>query len=725
MLLAAAAWMVPAVESQASEPLYEILDPGGDVALTSLPGRPTSPANPYSDMLDIQSFRIVDETEEEMVLEISVADLPGRLETLHDFGIPSRLFTVAFDLGEPSFHYTLIVNDFFFGIVPGIQSNVPDRVPLQSWICLTPPPPAPAGGVGASCTERQPVPAVAVLSENRILVHLTKDALLGRIVPVRDQQVLLTIPKKFGRGDEVTNWRIMIADDLPPAGQDVAPQDGTSAAPYVFTRAAANTQVSLALSNSTGTDARMAGVEPGTANRIPIRVQNHADGKRFINLSVNLTAGSDDALFVQLPTTVEVPPRDERVVELVVVPSPGLAHRSLSQLLLRAQSVGLPEEIGSLRLSLQAAQSPNPAANRFHLHARATANFGVASAPVPIGLFTSQHWINVLDKDPNATGDGDAFLVGSSGSGFQGGIPPVFRWYDNFLLDTPLPTTLQIDPSEKVPVTLVMDARHPITATVTAQIFAGDNFFGSGQTTADLGPTARTTLEVPVQLLPTSTTIDPSMGRPRLYLETQAVDPVSLVGFGLLDRPAIYPGASGFTLPIVAAAAVPVNHTLQPLRLYGFDGTQDFVNPGKTRIVKVVILNQGDSVDVASLSANVDRAGWSARFTPGSKYSLGPGESVAFGVQIDAPQSAAEGETCKIDVRATSKNDPDASASLILTLVLTRGVELPDQNETYQVDDQALARAVNEAPPESPSPTLMGVLLGVAVVLVVRRHRAD
>jgi hypothetical protein len=716
-LLQSLSWVATA-DAQTAPPLFELMDPAADVRLRSLPTEPILPSNPYSDMVDIRSFRILGETEEALTLEIVVQDLRGQLEAVNDFGLPNRAFLVDFDVGAQPFHYTIVVTDYFFGLLPVLTQGIPETFRLPAWVCLGSPPPTGLGA--ASCPHPQPITATAVLPENRIVVDLLKDALLGRVAPVQDPQLRAAIPRQFGRGDAMSNLRVTVADEFPPTGTDTLPGAGEPSPSFLFTKAAANTRIALSLTNSTGPDARHVAFVPGEPTRIPVHVQNQGEGKRFINLSVeHLASVGIDA---QLPASIEVPAFSERILELVLHAPEDTPHRTLSQLRLKGQSVGLSEEFASLRLDVQAALSPSPVASTFHFHARQSTVFGPVPAPaLPVTLFAAAHWMNVLDVDPNATADNQPLSVGSAGFAFAGGLPPTVVFWDDFILDTPLARQFSIDPSVPAQVVLSMDSDTPMNVNLVAAFYVGDSFFGQGEAAAQLSPLARSEIRVPIDLLPDTSTVDPARGRPRVRLETHASEPTAFAGFGLAFEPSLYPGESHLILPIRASPPSPSKALLQPLHMYATAGAQEFVNPGESRNVEMVLLNQGDAADTVSLSVLTTKPGWSAQLSPSSSFALGKGESVSFAVIATAPPDSPEGDTYEIGVTASSGAHPGVEASVRVAVIVTRGVDLED-DEAYAAQEDTLARAVRDPPEKTPAFGWI-VPAGAGILLAYRRRR--
>lgn len=186
-------------------------------------------------------------------------------------------------------------------------------------------------------------------------------------------------------------------------------------------------------------------------------------------------------------------------------------------------------------------------------------------------------------------------------------------------------------------------------------------------------------------------------------------------------------GASWIELPLIDRTQryADLEHIALDLAR-GNDAVQ-YVNPGRSILWNLNILNQGDSADTVTIRATVDQADWSTTVRPAARYKLAPGDSITVGIQLRAPSDVAEATAALVNVTLASQLAKGNTAGIIVTGVSTSGVEIADRS--YVTDNETEARiALDDENRGSPGPgfglLLAGIgLLGLGGQTVRRRRR--
>lgn len=466
------------------------------------------------------------------------------------------------------------------------------------------------------------------------------------------------------------------------------------------------------------------GVSPGGQLVLPLTVENRMESKKIVALSVELEAEDASAWNLSYPAQLVVPGGDKVVASLVLGVEEGVAHRAWSRLAITARAVGEPDVLGLVHAFVQATVTPSPADNVLYFHSERGHFFSFGGLEEPVyganpDLF-SYSWgaLNVLDQDPTYL-DHEVPVIG----------PDSGRTWFYAALDTPLAQDLRFDLRGNVTMDLVMISRQVSpTVRIEANLFHGETHIGGTGQTVSVTPNAQT---VTLQFAPRleRETLGALEGGLYAVLMFDEVGPGAAFGnfFGTTPLvPTVYFRAadSKITLPLLplgkSEAHVAGGQYLVSLDLKEGKDPEEYVNPGRGLLFNMSLGNQGTTNDTVLLSLNRSAGdGWLVTIAQSKKVRLGPGEFANTTVVVRAPAGAEEGDRVSFDVVATSLGDPEAKATMRLTVIATKGVDIDD--ETF--GPSLGVKSGQAKKKDSPLGGEVVLAAGALAVLVARRRR--
>jgi hypothetical protein len=691
-------------------------DPKGDAGLFGLSpavvggaGQPT----PATDPIDMVSFRLYGEDQEGLYMEIGVNGIkPNPPQTL-EFGNYAN-FETTFRLDGTQMSYRLRMQ-----VTSALARTPTGQAPMPASLCVS------ENVRGGGCNSQR-VFATLDWDKSLMTAYLTKQSLMGQD-PVGNAAPPAN-PPRLEVGSRVVEIRTAAYGGLfGGLFSDYMPNQGGQG-PYVMQAKAANDRLRLRLHNEKAdeggrdpfqsapiNDFPTAAVSPGTTSLIQVAVENWNSGKRLINLSAQIVDSKDAAKWeARIVPTITVPGEDRRIVNLIVNLTGNVAHRESTLLRITARSLGFADEIGVMKLKLVAAVPPSPRSKDLFFH------IGGQPASTTYFCFGCQQpsWLNTLEQDPLGTQDAGAGFTSQRSGGLQN-----VEFTRTFNLDAPLNEDLVLNTRDPITATLGFRSDLPFQGTAKIEISAGDVFIGQGEAPWTGQPSVQITLQpaLEAERIPTGTLLTVRIG-----LATTQPGPGTFISLQDL-RPEFVPKASKLSLPIVpdpkprVKTAIPAGPAFLTLNLDG--DAEEFVNPGKVRVFKLTVINEGVQEDLVGITLLKDPENWYVAVNPSESYRLKPGESASFGVLVKPPAGAKEGEQAHIQVNATSKADPSALVQAALTAIVTTGVEIDDESDNFTADDDTISH-VEEAPhKKSPGLGVLAVAAVGALVVVVRRRR--
>lgn len=443
--------------------------------------------------------------------------------------------------------------------------------------------------------------------------------------------------------------------------------------------------------------------------RVPLYVTNNLQRKLIVAPEVSILSGGD-GYQLRVPDGLELPANDTRRIDVLVNGSAPIDPADPLVLEFTVRPLGFRSDIGDrLAVSVRSVPLLTPDAPRLYLQAGETqAGFWVG--PVTWGG-SYEGMLSPLATDPDGTSESVPVAINCLCAGTDTwdataplGTPALLDPARDGLLHLEIdaPTAADYD----IRVTVALDGNVIGTGTLDTTLSAGGNtldvplLFASEDPRLDAGGRLALDLRAQLKTLPTPFEITRDEDAPRVRLQG-----ASYIEFPLIDVPVPVQTADHL---VVAVGA-------------GYDAYQ-YVNPGRTTLWNVTIVNQGLENDTVTVSADADQADWTLRVAPGKTFRIGPGESVTVGILATAPEDAAEADHVAVNVTATSKVANGKTATLTVRGIVTGNIQIPDV--IYTADNETASRVADVDERGSPGP---GAIVAVGIVgllaLGLRRRR--
>ncbi len=727
LLLASLAASVPATAQPPAvpegEPLYQIDDAEGDVTVAPFglnAGGPGIPAPPVTDPYDLTAFRILADDPDRLAFDFTVKDWQavGNPNTQGPFvGIFSNpQFSLTFALAGTDIMYEIDASGYSYSCSNFVSCEYRFFVDL----CIRTP--------ETGCYY-QPVRAWFLGNEDRFAFDVSKRALLG----LEENQGFGSserpdrLPRHMPAGTAFDSFFVSFGNLY---FRDEAPDQG-QAAPYRTQTPSANTRVVVDLENQEeesfnpffgppqdeDTTPRV-GVSPGVPSVVPLEVTNNADTKRLVNLTVEFPDAPGAKWSAQIAPAVQVPAGETRVVNLILNATQAVAHRENTTVFVHARAVGHDDEIGFLRVLAEGSVPPTPTSNVLHFHAAGT-NYDAAEW----FLYGQQpeQWVNTLDEDPRANLDAEGYATTFSFPGF--GI----QWGASFEMDTPLVRDVLFDPEEPVTASAYFSAQVPYEGNAELNLYAGDQYLGGANVPGTVGSDP-TEFAFTFFIDPEAARVAPDDGRLRISLllggGLESANTADMVKFHAADSRVVLPVIPD---PDADEQEVHLGPARLGLSLAADTDQEEFVNPNRTKLFQLILVNEGVETDSAHLNVTYpEDTGWGVRVEPADEFDdLAPGESVTVGVLVRAPSNASEGDQFDVSIEAVSGKDADATSRIMITTIATQGVDIPDEADTYEADKDTLSKAQQEEGGDSPGIGLFAAALAATAGLLMARRRKE
>jgi hypothetical protein len=542
--------------------------------------------------------------------------------------------------------------------------------------------------------------------------------------------------------------------DLGPAGaQQVPPTQAGDAMPD-----AGNGTVDLAI--------QLGLVQSGNARlraEIPARASN-GEANTFV-YEVNATnlgpaqrfslatKGVPAAWQVDLPSDLIEIPEAGTVLFPVLVSTPfAHQHGSFQDFVVEMVGLDAPGDVGRVQLGIRYVAIPQPAGHHDTLYLHSLADDGDATFNTLFGtLFgfdPSQLYFNTLPpaEDPN-----DSQLpVGGFSMGFTQGVPPQQRYSWLVPLSPALELGLDFDLERTGAMNLALDTILPMQGAqmegrivhtipdgrncgsnrpqVDRECSLDDRLFGpgthvtaakmTGGPPADIAPNSvGNGFELAVMATPEGDYL-PFHRDATLAIQLNLTFLRADGFFGPKDAPKISGGEMVLPLIEYHDPVDQVFSSLSSLMIRVSGEQQRLVNPGKTALYDLALMNHGTTDATYTLEVSGSSLPW-ARVLGDRRITVPAGESRPLGIAVTAPSNAADGDVADLVLAAIDANDPSArTLARLLTTVDTEAEHPDDSSKVPGLDAQLSSK---ESPGILPL-ALLGTLALAA--LATRRRRA-
>ncbi|MBW3581685.1 MAG: hypothetical protein KY455_01170 [Euryarchaeota archaeon] len=453
---------------------------------------------------------------------------------------------------------------------------------------------------------------------------------------------------------------------------------------------------------------------PGETTSIPLWIENAMERKALVKTTFEVVSD-------QPGITIDGP-------EHITVPT--LSHRRL-QLGVTGDGTWSPEDPLTIRVHVETAGTTRPDIDvidirlrhlpvlsalspRLYLHTYGDSGDTLSDAGLP---FMGERWgvLNTLETDNADTGRGSALNECCF-------IDRIWDWNSakglsrDTYLDPEGDGTFHVAYTSEVPGELEVEVYLEHAGALVA--------YGSGGGPVERGEGS---VDIPLSIDEGATSLAPDEEGFRLFFEPTFYpgERVPLGQFAATTEP-VPPrlqteGATWLELPVLPEAPKIVDARHLIVDLEGDRDPVRYVNPGKSALWTVSILNQGSEADTVTVQAAPD-TGWESGVTPGARFTLGPGEAITVGVRVTAPEDTTEGAVAKVNVTAASARLEGATSGIQVSAVVTRGV--PVEEPFYEADNETVERLdLKGKEKDAPSPSLFLLLSALFAVSAVARRR--
>jgi hypothetical protein len=430
-------------------------------------------------------------------------------------------------------------------------------------------------------------------------------------------------------------------------------------------------------------------------------------------------------------------------VDLPILVSTPFAHEHgrLQQFVLEMAGVDDPADVGRVRLGIRYVSPPQPAGHHdtVYLHSLRPEGqdpFDTAFSAL-FGRELSGLYFNTLapEDDENdartpVAGELDRFEAGKVTYTWLVPLSPGLQLGLDFdlgrqgVVRVPVDTVLPM-PGAVLSGRLVHTYTEPGPVDCEGGCELDDFYFGKGQRTlvAAIGPTdpqdvpansKGVQFEAPVAARPAADYLPFQPGATltlQLNLTFTRVDPF----FGPRDAPRVAGGE--MTLPLLEYHD-PVDQvfsSLSSLMVEVLGEQQRMVNPGKTALYELRLMNHGEADASYDVELEGGNLGW-ARLLGERRVGIPAGQERTLAVAVTAPASAADGDVSDLVLAAVDARDPTARTLARLLTTVDTDAEHPDDTSRVPGLEDRLR------PKGAPGPGLALLAAALAALALARRR---
>jgi hypothetical protein len=456
---------------------------------------------------------------------------------------------------------------------------------------------------------------------------------------------------------------------------------------------------------------------------------------------------------VELPSDlVEIPAKGNLTLPVLVSMPFAHQHGTVKTFTLEMASLDTPGNVGRVQLGVRFVQPPQPAGHHDTQYLHAFAPEGqdefTTVFTTLFGFDPNQMYFNTLTPDEDAN-DAKVPVGGFTMGGMSAVVPPVTTYTWTVPLNPGLALGLDFDLTRQGLMRTSVNTQLPMTgATLSGRVVhtipdarncdsgfqrnrndchLDDYFFGAGThtTVATIGPgapqdvaagTMGALFEAPITAMQAGDYVpfhpDATLGL-MLNISYTIVDP--FIG------PDTAPKISGgeLTLPLLEYHD-PVDQvfsSLSSLMIIVHGDQQRMVNPGKTALFDLELMNHGKEAASYDLELSGTGSGW-AQILGEHRVNVPGGSSRALGIAVTAPAGAADGERADLVLTAIDTRDPSARTLARLLTEVDTAMEHQDDSAMVPGLDRQLSK---KDTPSMGLPLATLALAAVAVALARRR----
>lgn len=464
------------------------------------------------------------------------------------------------------------------------------------------------------------------------------------------------------------------------------------------------------------------------------------------------TQGVPASWQVDLPSDLLEVPGESSVTFPVLVSTPfGHQHGAFQGFTVTMTGAETPADVGRIQLGIRYTATPQPAGHHDTLYLH---TFMPEGDPTTTQLFTTLFgfdpanlYFNTL---PPAEDENDAEVpVGGSPIGFTQTVPPQQRYTWIVPLSPALAMGLDFDLARQGVLKLGIDTTLPMQgAQLSGRIVhtvplddrrcdrdlrRGDDdcsyddyFFGPGEHataaligpsgTVDIGANAKgTPFELPIVATPAGDYL-PFHPDATLAIQLNMTFLRADGWFGPKDLPKVTGGEMVLPLIEYHDPVDQVFSSLSSLMITVQGEQQRMVNPGKTAVYDLALMNHGTRDATYDLELSGSSLAW-AQILGERRVSVPAGETRQLGIAVTAPAGAGDGEVADLVLAAIDAADPSArTLARLLTTVDTEAEHPDDSARVPGLQEQLSAK-------QSPGLPLAALLAALAVLGVALRRR--
>lgn len=453
-------------------------------------------------------------------------------------------------------------------------------------------------------------------------------------------------------------------------------------------------------------------VVAGEENLVSVQIDNKAPVKRIVNFTVEQDPRAGDAWPITVTPTVTVAAGQSTNITMRVKAPPlkdGLGDHAIVKL--RGNVITQPGNVAIRTAYLVSTVALDKEHSKFFF-------FGDTFNSLPVLPTFGFGQLSRLEAEASRSSTPIPFYS-YSGIGLNGASQLFQHAWDV----GGVPNAAKVRPGESGKAQFEIESPAAFDASLSLQMMQQDLPVAQHVGDVSIGQ-GRTTIEVPLTLLPDVTSLSPANGTFFVMIELTGTGPESApIGFAHLagQEISLVPKETWFELPLerdfsVAPVAAPFK-----VSLAAAEDLQSFVNPGRTQVFEFDLRNEEEKAVRLELVADNKSADWPVEIRPGVRYRLDGNDSAHLGVLVTAPASAKEGEQFTMQLLARESDSQLPVALARIHIVVTSGVEIEDETFAAAQED---ASKVDAESKKSPDVAIVPVLLAVAFI-VWRRRRAD
>lgn len=453
-----------------------------------------------------------------------------------------------------------------------------------------------------------------------------------------------------------------------------------------------------------GWNTRSMAVAPGGSASFPLTLFNHADSKKIVRLSANVTDWRGDTVdgwSLRVPEHVTVPAAGERVVGVhVAAPEDARIARSVR---LEVSGALLGDEGETSTQGWVVVSPPLDQENdRIWFHSSNPTDPSPEDEIITMTGYNGGLHVSTLQHDPRFE-DGPVGVTPFDGS----------RDWSTVL---PMPNDVRFETGANVTGRMVIDSDLGTPIEVQIEIDSQSGVIASLRGKTD--PSGVADLKGPLLLDPAEL---PS--GERIWVLVRVTDPVR--SGEPAGRMTIDPAESWLRFPILPSEdkVMPTDGRWLPtLRLAADEEASTYIGPDGRHDFELMLGNEGMERDDIVLDVRSDNmTGWTVELIPGRVFRVPAGDVTPVAVSVRVDGERTEGERFSVEVTATSKSDPAAVSRLRLDAVVTTGVGVSDKiYDPARSDQIAPLEEKDEDVPASGFVPLL-VLFGLLAMLGRRR----